>query len=716
LNDLTKHVPQGEALALGKIVTGNGLLKRLQESNRKKSFVLGQFSGEMACWDDPGHVCVIAGPRSDKGAAMAGTLLVTERSLFHFTTKSSDAQRIAPRRGKGIEELCDGLGQKVAVLDCYNRTQGVEELKHAIDPIGHFMKPEHPDFVARGRRVAECLLPNEAGQKRDYFEMDARGTGSLLAMFVADDPRFEGNRNLMQVYHLAQVGDEELQEALIESGEMPMKEDGTPKYDAFEVMFGRMMENKNHGGVIARGGKALRDMRRGASKQWLGVQRSLVVALEFLDDPAMQILFGVGDLPVLDFSEYKHNPNGVSTLMCMEEGKIDTAGAAVTLAYMMLEEELRQPGKNAEDRGVVVYLDEFGALPRMKTILSSMASIAGYGSGVTLVLMSQSLAQIRQRYGEDGLNTIMSGCTVKIFFDIRDLFTAEYIMKLGGDKEVIAVNRTLSHTEGESQAATEGTADQVGEGEQSGWGFGSGIHTSVAESLGIGKGHGYEGSVWNSITPLLWRKGWHTNQNVNLTNTNTNGFNRNSNISGGRNTNHSHTKNRSKTATTNQSNTLALAEQHQARPLLPVNEVMNNYSINNENGRLALVNISGIGFFEISRVRYWEHSFYYRKFGADSDFKFQQAPNPNQAIRLTEKLTALVKQRMEREGNAGWLKAGGMAVGVAGVLTGGIVPAVAGLLSIPIINGIRDGIEKGNAEIEELAQQAEEANWSFTEE
>lgn len=77
----------------------------------------------------------------------------------------------------------------------------------------------------------------------------------------------------------------------------------------------------------------------------------------------------------------------------------------------------------------------------------------------------------------------------------------------------------------------------------------------------------------------------------------------------------------------------AVAESRHTAPLLPIDQIINRYSKHNPSGeRLALVQVCGLGFFEVERIRYWEHPAFYRCFSKDPDHDFVQAPKPAHVV------------------------------------------------------------------------------------
>jgi type IV secretion system protein VirD4 len=92
---------------------------------------------------------------------------------------------------------------------------------------------------------------------------------------------------------------------------------------------------------------------------------------------------------------------------------------------------------------IALVIDEMPALGHLKQLLA--ASATARGSGVLLYpIVVQSLTQLRAIYGEDDLGTFVSTSDCIASYAPRDVFTAEYLSKLCGEKVVTATNHTAS--------------------------------------------------------------------------------------------------------------------------------------------------------------------------------------------------------------------------------------------------------------------------------
>src|ERR1019366_8703051 len=121
-------------------------------------------------------------------------------------------------------------------------------------------------------------------------------------------------------------------------------------------------------------------------------------------------------------------------------------------------------------------------LKRMEAIENAVAQIAGYGVKMFFVL--QSLEQLKAVY-RDNWETFLANSGLKVFFNLEDNFSREYVSKLIGETEVIREVRSASDSTSESESLsrsasrsssrgaseTEGTSDSVNTGRS--WGVNS---------------------------------------------------------------------------------------------------------------------------------------------------------------------------------------------------------------------------------------------------
>jgi len=88
---------------------------------------------------------------------------------------------------------------------------------------------------------------------------------------------------------------------------------------------------------------------------------------------------------------------------------------------------------NDIDRRVWFFIDEFGSLFRLDSIVRLLAE--GRSKGAAVVLGTQDLAQIKQNYKQD-TETLVNNCNSKVLARVTSKDEAKYISDLIGDMEI----------------------------------------------------------------------------------------------------------------------------------------------------------------------------------------------------------------------------------------------------------------------------------------
>ena len=84
-----------------------------------------------------------------------------------------------------------------------------------------------------------------------------------------------------------------------------------------------------------------------------------------------------------------------------------------------------------EPHQVLLMLDEFYHLGRMDALVSKITISAGYGFRMAIVL--QDVAQLDELYGGNTRTTTLSGAQIKLFIQINDLETSEFVSEMLGE-------------------------------------------------------------------------------------------------------------------------------------------------------------------------------------------------------------------------------------------------------------------------------------------
>ena len=90
---------------------------------------------------------------------------------------------------------------------------------------------------------------------------------------------------------------------------------------------------------------------------------------------------------------------------------------------------VKLPGAD-EPHQVLLMLDEFYHVGRMNSLISKITISAGYGFRMCIVM--QDISQLDELYGKNTRITTVSGSQIKLFIQINDLETAEFVSDMLG--------------------------------------------------------------------------------------------------------------------------------------------------------------------------------------------------------------------------------------------------------------------------------------------
>lgn len=406
------------------------------------------------------HALVCMGARGGKGTSiLVPNLLEWRGSVVVIDPKGENATITASRRGEG-SEYAEGLGQKVVVLDPFKVAQVAESLRGSFNPLDA-IRLDSDDAIDEAARIADAIIVQEDAKDAHWNE-SARYLIKGLILHVLTAPEFEGRRNLISVRSLLVRGDwlgiEDVRTANKEREENG--EETIPEPNPFELLWLGMTDNEALDHVIAGVGQSFRSM---ADKERESVLSTAKRHTEFIESPPMRRCLESSSFAL---SELKTDPKGVSLFLSLPTRYMSThhrwLRMLVTLILDEMEKVAHQPRSG---RPVLMILDEFPGLGRMKRIEDANSQIPGYG--VKLVFVCQSLSQLKEVY-KSNWETFMACCGIAIFAANQDEMTLKYLSQRLGQAEIVRVvsssgtssNTAPGHFFG-SSGSQSGTSEQI---------------------------------------------------------------------------------------------------------------------------------------------------------------------------------------------------------------------------------------------------------------
>ena len=425
---------------------------------------------------DDRHVCLVSGSRGGKGTtSIVNNLILWPGSICVVDPKGENATITASRRGNGSSR-CKGLGQAVHVLDPFNAAQIDESLRGRFNPLDT-LDPDNDETIDEAGRIADAVVVIHEGND-PFWDESARSMVKGLILHVLTAPEYEGRRNLITVRKLIMRGDWEAVEALRNAGEKDIP-------PAHGLLWTALSNNPAFAGLIAGIGDSFTNMLLNSPKQYESVLQVANRNTEFIDSPAMQRCLETSDFQL---SELKTHPDGLSLYLCLPQRYMGTHYRWLRMMIALIVTEMEKVrGRPATGHPVLMVLDEFAGLKRMEVIENAVAQIAGYG--VKLFFVLQSLEQLKAVY-KGNWETFLANSGLKVFFNVEDQFSREYVSKLIGETEVIREVRSssdsVSQSESISRSLTRSRSETSGRSSSTGTSESEGTNSSVSTGRSYG--------------------------------------------------------------------------------------------------------------------------------------------------------------------------------------------------------------------------------------
>lgn len=452
-------------------------------------FLLGFHERKPVGIKEDRHILICGGTRGGKGVSLVvPNLCLWRGSAVIIDPKGENAMVTARRRADG-SRYCTGLGQKVCILDPFNavktNTDDFADLKGGFNPVDAIMKSDEP--VELAALIADAFSTGQ-NQSDPFWEDAARQLIMALILHVASGMDFlPQERNLLTVRDLLMAGDIRTSALAALNGD-----DGG---SAFALLAKAMKRNRSYGGVIARCGATL--------EEWLSSDKLRISILQvartntdFMDSPGARRCLARSTFALADL---KTDPVGFTLYLSLPQRHMDTQVRWLRMMTNLLLGEMdRVRHKPANGHLVMMLLDEFPALKRMRSIENAAAQIAG--NSVQMIFVTQTLAQIKDIY-HDNWETFVANAGVKLFFSNDDHFTRDYVSKLIGEREIIRRTENFSQTISKGSSWSSSSSLNVTRGYSL-----SGPSSSVSETSGSTSGYNSSRSVTRGYSESIHKR------------------------------------------------------------------------------------------------------------------------------------------------------------------------------------------------------------------
>jgi type IV secretion system protein VirD4 len=145
-------------------------------------------------------------------------------------------------------------------------------------------------------------------------------------------------------------------------------------------------------------------------------------------DPDVRDATAATDFWITDF---RSDP--ASVFLCVGQKDLGVLSPLIRLMFQQMFTLLQETDRTVDDKFDVLFLlDEFASLGKMEEMGRAITTVRS--SGAHLMLIVQSLANLREIYGADGAANFMGNCELQLFMAPTDVDTPRYISEAIGDQ------------------------------------------------------------------------------------------------------------------------------------------------------------------------------------------------------------------------------------------------------------------------------------------
>ena len=369
----------------------------------EKGIVLGLWNGQYLRHDGPEHVIAVAPTRSGKGVGLVvPTLLTWPHSAVIHDIKGENWELTAGWRSRFSHCLLFDPTNPLSarfnpLLEVRKGAMEVRDVQNIadilVDPEGAREQRDHWEKTAHALLVGTILHVLYAEQEK---------TLSRVATFLSDPTRSIG-RTLAIMLTTNHLGT-----------------DTAPIVHPVVASIARELMNK-------------------ADNERSGVVSTAMSLLGLYRDPIIAATTAASDWSIADLMQAERP---VSLYLVVPPSDISRTRPLVRLILNQIGRRLTEtlPEGTANERRLLLMLDEFPALGRLDFFETSLAFLAGYG--VRAFLVAQSLHQIDKAYGPN--HAILDNCHVRIAFAPNDERTARRLSDALGTATELRAQKNLS--------------------------------------------------------------------------------------------------------------------------------------------------------------------------------------------------------------------------------------------------------------------------------
>lgn len=364
-----------------------------------------------------GHMLTVAGSGQGKGTCVIiPNLLVQPFGSYVVTDPKGENAYITARAQ--VE-----MGQRVYILDPWNEQQNLGAM-HGISPSGFnpfdFIKANSEEMRDNCELIASYLVPDKPSTNDPYWSDRARTLIKTCLMHIITAKPAE-EHNFWTLYKMLRLSGDDWLSFLVD-----MK-DNQECDELISVAAGEFISMDPAGPTL------------------IGIRSNAQNATSIFESPQLR-----QSLQKSEFSPFDLTNGNCTVYVVIPERFLTTHSAWLRLVIGLCLKACN----SRPNRRVNFLLDEFAIMGKLKDAQNAYAYARG--QNITMWAFVQSLSQLKEIYGEDGMNTLISNASVLQVFGVKDQFTKEYVSKALGDTTLI--KQSITHTQNEDYKTSTGSS------------------------------------------------------------------------------------------------------------------------------------------------------------------------------------------------------------------------------------------------------------------
>ena len=296
-------------------------------------------------------------------------------------------------------------GQKVVILDPWNVQKEIGA-RHGIEASGfnpfEYLRANMDELLDLSEMIAHILIPQDINKHQQFWDERAR---SLIKLLLAHIVTYlpQEKQNFWTLYKMLRTDNDQFAELIVD-----------------------MKLNSAFDGFIQAGANEIFGLLQTAPETYGGIRSNAQNGTKIFESPQLR--------KSLETSGYDPrwmtDGNTAVYVVIPERYRLSHSAWLKIVLGLTLKAVNHKPDKRA-----IFLIDECANLGKMQEIIDGYA--IGRGANMTLFTFFQDLSQLKEVYGENAANGLLSKSKVREFMDQQDFVSQKYVSDLLGRTTIL---------------------------------------------------------------------------------------------------------------------------------------------------------------------------------------------------------------------------------------------------------------------------------------